>query len=121
MKKVDSFFNEFAESLQKARNSSNRFAYKCNCPNCETKAIKSHLIQRHPTLESIADVENKVLQFEDNWEDARSERWNLYTSRIRGINDAMQYPLFVVLMILHYSRNLSHIIVSLFLNAIVCY
>lgn len=94
MKKVDSFFYEFAESLQKARNSSNRFAYKCNCPNCETKAIKSHLIQRHPTLESIADVENKVLQFEDNWEDARSERWNLYTSRIRGINDAMQYPLF---------------------------
>lgn len=90
MKRVDSFLNEFAGSLQKVRNSSDRFAYKCNCPNCETKAIKSHLIQRHPTLE----LENKVLQFEDNWEDARFERWNLYTSRIRGINDAMQYLLF---------------------------
>ena len=94
MKKVDSYLNEFAESLQKARNSSNRFAYKCNCPNCESKAIKSHLIQRHPTLESISDVENKLLQFEDNWEDPRSGRWNLYTSSKRGINDAMQYPLF---------------------------
>lgn len=92
---IDSFdFNQFANSLQKARSYASNFKYKCCCPDCNEIAIKSHLLQRHPVLESLADSHNKLLQFEDNWEDARSGRWYLYTEKTRGINDAMQYRLF---------------------------
>lgn len=87
-------FNQFADSLQKARNFADKFKYRCCCPNCEKDAIKSHLLQRHPLLTSIADDKNRVLQFEDNWEDARSGRWNFYVEKSKGINDAMQYRLF---------------------------
>lgn len=86
--------NQFARSLQKARNYAVNFKYKCCCRDCSKEAIKSHLLQRHPILVSIADENNKVLQFEDNWEDARSGRWDLYSEKLRGINDAFQYRLF---------------------------
>lgn len=76
-------FNQFADSLQKARNYADKYKYKCCCPDCEREAIKSHLLQRHPLLTSIADSQNKVLQFEDNWEDARSRRWDLYSEMTR--------------------------------------
>lgn len=78
-------FNQFANSLQKARNYADKFNYRCCCPDCGEIAIKSHLLQRHPLLTSIADSQNKVLQFEDNWEDARSGRWNFYSEKARGI------------------------------------
>lgn len=87
-------FNQIAGSLQKARNYALNFKYKCCCQDCDSEAIKSHLLQRHPILESIADANNKVLQFEDNWEDARSGRCDLYSEKQRGINDAFQYRLF---------------------------
>lgn len=87
-------FNQFANSLQKARSYAVSYKYKCCCPECNEAAIKSHLLQRHPVLESLADSQNKLLQFEDNWEDARSGRGDLYTEKTRGINDAMQYRLF---------------------------
>lgn len=91
----DSFdFNQFANSLQKARICASNFKYKCCCPDCNEMAIKSHLLQRHPVLESLADSQNKLLQFEDNLEDARSGRWDLYSKKVRGINEAMQYHLF---------------------------
>ena len=52
----DSFdFNQFANSLQKARICASNFKYKCCCPDCNEMAIKSHLLQRHPVLESLAD------------------------------------------------------------------
>lgn len=86
--------NQFANSLQKARNYADKYKYKCCCPDCHEIAIKSHLLQRHPLLTSIADSQNKVFQFEDNWEDARSGRWDFYSEKARGINDAMQYRLF---------------------------
>lgn len=86
--------NQFANSLQKARNYAEKYKYKCCCPDCHEIAIKSHLLQRHPLLTSIADSQNKVFQFEDNWEDARSGRWDFYSEKARGINDAMQYRLF---------------------------
>lgn len=92
---LDSFdYNTFANSLQKARSYAASFKYKCCCPNCNEVAIKSHLLQRHPVLESIADSQNKLLQFEDNREDARSGRCDFYTEKTRGLNDAMQYRLF---------------------------
>lgn len=87
-------FIDFADTLQKARNHANRFAYKCSCPDCTQSACKSHLIQKHPVLESIANSDNKLFQIEDNWEDARSGRNDIYSLKCRGINDAMQYPLF---------------------------
>lgn len=86
--------NQFAYSLQKARDYADNYKYKCCCPDCNEYAIKSHLIQRHPVLEALTDGRNKVLQFEPNWEDARSGRRNLYSLKMRGINDAMQYRLF---------------------------
>lgn len=86
--------NQFANSLQKARSYVASFKYNCCCPECNEAAIKSHLLQRHPVLESLADSQYKLLQFEENWEDARSRRWDLYTEKTRGINDAMQYRLF---------------------------
>lgn len=92
---MDSFdLNQIAGSLQKARNFAVHFKYTCCCRDCDNEAIRSHLLQRHPILESIADANNKVLQFEDNWEDARSGRWDLYSEKLRGINDALQYRLF---------------------------
>lgn len=91
----DSFdFNQFANSLQKARSYASNFKYKCCCPDCNEMAIKSLLLQRHPVLESLADSQNKLLQFEANWEVIRSGRWDLYSEKARGINDAMQYRLF---------------------------
>lgn len=87
-------FNKFANSLQKARIYATSFKYKCCCPECNEAAIKSHLLQRHPVLEALTGDKNELLQFEDNWEDARSGRWDLYTEKTRGINDAMQYRLF---------------------------
>lgn len=86
--------NQFANTLQKARTFASHYRYKCCCPDCERVAIKSHLLQRHPVLQSITDEQHKLLQFEDNWEDARSGRWDLYAEKTRGINDAMQYKLF---------------------------
>ena len=80
---LDSFdCNTFANSLQKARSYAANFKYKCCCPNCNEVAIKSHLLQRHPVLESIADSQNKLLQFEDNREDARSGRCDFSFSTI---------------------------------------
>lgn len=87
-------FNQFACSLQKARDYAVKYKYKCCCSDCDKEAIKSHLLQQHPILESIADANHKVLQFEDNWEDARSGRWDLYSKQRRGIGDALQYRLF---------------------------
>lgn len=87
-------FNQFANSLQKARSYAANFKYKCCCPECNETAIKSHLLQRHPVLEALTGDKNELLQFEDNPEDARSGRWDLYTEKTRGINDAMQYRLF---------------------------
>lgn len=86
--------NQFANSLQKSRNYADKYSYRCCCPDCNGIAIKSHLLQRHPLLTSIADSKTKVLQFEDNWEDTRSGRWGFYSEKARGINDAMQYRLF---------------------------
>ena len=87
-------FNQFANSLQKARSYASNFKYKCCCPECNEAAIKSHLLQRHPVLEALTGDKNELLQFEDNWEDSRSGRWDLYTEKTRGINDTMQYRLF---------------------------
>lgn len=94
MNKEIAGYNQFADLLQKARCYADKYKYRCCCPDCEKEAIKSHLLQRHPLLTSIADSRNKVFQFEDNWEDARSGRWNFYSDKTRGINDAMQYRLF---------------------------
>ena len=88
---IDSFdFNQIANSLQKARSYAANFKYKCCCPECNETAIKTHLLQRHPVLEALTGDKNELLQFEDNWKDVRSERWDLYTEKTRGINDAMQ-------------------------------
>ena len=86
--------NSFANNLTKARAFADHFKYKCSCPGCNNPAIKSHLFQRHPLLKDICDEKGCVLQFEDNWEDARSGRWDLYKERKRGLQDAMQFPLF---------------------------
>lgn len=92
---IDSFdYNKFANSLQKARYYAANFKYMCCCPECHEAAIKSHLLQRHPVLEALTGDKNELMQFEDNWEDARSGRWDLFTKKTRGINDAMQYRLF---------------------------
>lgn len=38
---IDSFdFNQFANSLQKARSYASNFKYKCCCPDCNEIAIK---------------------------------------------------------------------------------
>ena len=86
--------NEFSDSLVKAWKYAKSYPYKCCCPDCQGLAIKSHLLQQHPILESICDEKNRVFQMVDNDIDPRSGNWDFYSQRIVGITNALQYKLF---------------------------
>lgn len=86
--------NAFSDSLVKAWRYAKTYPYQCCCPDCKETAIKSHLLQQHPILESICDEKNSVLQIEDSIIDPRSGKWAFYTKRNVGITDALQYKLF---------------------------
>lgn len=87
-------FNVFSDSLVKAWKYAKSYPYQCCCPDCKENAIKSHLLQQHPILESICDEKNGVLQMVDNDIDPRSGNWDFYTKRNVGITNALQYKLF---------------------------
>lgn len=87
-------YNTFSDVLVKAWRYAKSYPYQCCCPDCNEKAIKSHLLQQHPILESICDEKNCVLQMGDNDIDPRSGNWDFYTKRNVGITNAMQYKLF---------------------------
>ncbi len=77
---IDEFdYNEFSDSLVKAWKYARSYPYICCCPDCKNKAIKSHLLQQHPILESICDEKNRLLQMVDNDIDPRSGKWNFYS------------------------------------------
>lgn len=86
--------NDFSDSLVKAWKYAKTYPYQCCCPGCNEKAIKSHLLQQHPVLESICDEKNRVLQMVDNDIDPRSGNWDFYSQRCVGITNALQYKLF---------------------------
>lgn len=86
--------NEFSDSLVKAWKYAKSYPYKCCCPGCHENAIKSHLLQQHPILESICDEKNSVFQMVDNDIDPRSGNWRFYNQRNVGITNALQYKLF---------------------------
>lgn len=87
-------FNEFSDNLVKAWKYAKSYSYNCCCPGCKEKAIKSHLLQQHPILESICDQKNSLLQMVDNDIDPRSGNWSFYSKRKVGITNALQYKLF---------------------------
>mgnify|MGYP007069854739 CR=1 FL=1 len=92
---MDSFdFNTFSNDLDAAWKYAKSYPYKCCYPGCNEKAIKSHLLQQHPVLESICDENNCLLQMADNKMDPRSLNWNLYNRHKVGISIALQYKLF---------------------------
>ena len=91
----DSFdFYAFSDQLVSAWKKAKKYPYSCCCPNCKEKAIKSHLLQQHPILESICDEKNSLLQMVDNRMDPRSGNWDFYNRHNVGISDAFQYKLF---------------------------
>ena len=92
---LESFdFKDFSDTLVKAWKYAKSYPYECCCPGCKEKAIKSHLLQQHPILESICDEKNRVLQMVDNDIDPRSGNWDFYSQRKVGITNALQYKLF---------------------------
>ena len=87
-------FNAFSSQLVNAWDYAKSFSYKCCCPGCRDKAIKSHLLQQHPILESICDEKNSLLQMVDNRKHPRSGDWDFYQKHNVGITEALQYKLF---------------------------
>ena len=91
---IDNFnYNAFSNQLVAAWKYSKSYPYQCCCPGCKEKAIKSHLLQQHPILESICDEKNSLLQMVDNRKDPRSGDWDFYQRHNVGISDALQYKL----------------------------
>lgn len=90
---ADFNFNDFSTQLENAWQYAKSYSYKCCCPNCNNKAIKSHLLQQHPILESISDEKNTLLQMVDNRKHPRSGDWNFYQRHNVGISEAFQYKL----------------------------
>ena len=91
---IDNFdINAFSNQLVTAWKYSKTYPYQCCCPDCNEKAIKSHLLQQHPVLESICDEKNSLLQMLDNRKDPRSGDWDFYQRHNVGISDALQYKL----------------------------
>lgn len=92
---IDSFdSNCFSDNLVAAWKYARTYSYTCSCPDCKAKAIKSHLLQQHPILESICDDKNRLLQMVDNRMDPRSGNWDFYNRHNVGISEALQYRLF---------------------------
>lgn len=87
-------FNAFSNQLVAAWKYAKTYPYQCCCPGCNKKAIKSHLLQQHPMLESICNEKNSLLQMVDNRMDPRSGNWDFYNKHNVGISDALQYRLF---------------------------
>ena len=87
-------FNVFFDEHVKAKKYAKSFPYQCCCPGCDKKAIKSHLMQQHPILESICDEKNSLLQMVDNDIDPRSGNWDFYNRQKVGITNAFQCKLF---------------------------
>lgn len=87
-------FKTFSKQIVTAWKYAKSYPYKCCCPCCINKAIKSHLIQQHPILKSICDEKNTLLQMVDNRKDPMSRDWNFYQRHNVGISDALQYRLF---------------------------
>ncbi len=86
-------FNTFSNQLVAAWKYAKSYPYQCCCPGCKERAIKSHLLQQHPILESICDEKNSLLQMIDNRKDPRSGDWDFYQRHNVGISDALQYKL----------------------------
>ncbi len=86
--------NVFSDHLVTAWKYAQLYPYRCCCPGCTKKAIKSHLLQQHPILESISDDKNCLLQMIDNTMDPRSGNWSIYNRHKVGITRALQYKLF---------------------------
>lgn len=86
-------FNTFSNQLVAAWKYAKSYPYQCCCPDCKEKAIKSHLLQQHPILESICDEKNSLLQMVDNRKDPRSADWDFYQRHNVGISEALQYKL----------------------------
>lgn len=84
----------FSDQLVSAWKYAKTYSYLCCCPDCRKKAIKSHLLQQHPILESICDDRNSLLQMVDNRMDPRSGNWDFYQRHNVGISDALQFKLF---------------------------
>lgn len=85
--------NEFFESLGKARDKARKYGYKCLCPGCSKKAINSHLVQKHPFLESIAE-DGKVYQIGDNEISPMSGDFSDLKEKTLSIQQALSMPLF---------------------------
>lgn len=86
--------NTFSDDLVSAWRYAKTYPYQCSCPGCNKRAIKSHLLQQHPTLASICDDKNTMIQVLDNDLDPRSGNWDLYKIQKVGISNALQYRLF---------------------------
>lgn len=86
--------NIFSEHLVAAWKYAQSYPYQCCCPGCTKKAIKSHLLQQHPILDSISDDKNSLLQMVGNNMDPRSGNWSFYRRKNVGITNALQYKLF---------------------------
>lgn len=87
-------FNTVSNQIVDAWKYAKSYSYKCCCPTCNNKAIKSHLLQQHPILESICDEKNALLQMVNNCKDPRSGDWNFYQRHNVGISEALQFKLF---------------------------
>lgn len=91
---IDFDSNFFSTRLVTAWKYAKSYPYRCCCPGCKEKAVKSHLLQQHPILESICDDKHRLLQMVDNRKDPRSGDWGFYQRHNVGITDALQYKLF---------------------------
>ena len=92
---IDGFdFQVFSDQLVVAWKYAKTYPYFCCCPDCRKRAIKSHLLQQHPILESICDERNILLQMTDNHMDPRSGNWDFFLRHNVGISDALQFKLF---------------------------
>lgn len=92
---IDSFdYQVFSDQLVTAWKYAKKYPYSCSCQECKKRAKKSHLLQKHPILESICDEKNSLLQMVDNRMDPRSDNRDFYQRHNVGISDALQYKLF---------------------------
>lgn len=92
---TDSFdVHSFSGQLIAAWKYARTYSYTCSCPDCKAKAIRSHLLQQHPVLESICDDKHRLLQMVDNRMDPRSGNWDFYNRHNVGISNALQFKLF---------------------------
>lgn len=87
------FMNEFFKSFGEARDKARKYHFKCLYLGCSRKAIKSHLVQQHPILASIAEY-GKLYQIYENEVNPMSGDFSDFKEKHISVQKALSLPLF---------------------------